>query len=250
MKVGFLGTGTIAAAMVQGIANDGHQIWISERNQVISSQLSQQFSVVTVADNQTVVDQADTVIICLLVDTARQILPTLNFRPEQQILSVMVPMALAEVSGLVAPAFAEAIFIPFPFIRQGNSPLLVYPQSNTLETLFGQRNELVILSNETDLQSYLSAQAILLPTIKLLHEATGWLQERVGEDVSAETFIRLLIGGYLTADPLDQPNVLAQALIDLGTEGGLNAQLRDHFAEHGVYEALREGLDAIEKRLS
>lgn len=249
MKVGFLGTGTIAAAMVHGIVKDNHHIWISQRNQTISAELSKQYSSVTLAENQIVIDHSDTIIICLLADTARVILPTLNFHSKQRILSAMVGMGFAELVAMVAPAVCEAIFIPFPFIRQGNSPVLVYPKSDTLDALFGKRNELIVVQDESALQSYLAAQAVLSPTVKILYETVRWLQKRVGQGVSAEKFIRLLVGGYLMADPLDQSEVLAKALRDLGTEGGFNAQLRDHFYELGVYETLVQGLDKLETQL-
>ena len=249
MIVGFLGTGTIAAAMVHGIVEDNHHIWISQRNQAISAELCKKFSAVRVADNQIVIDRCDTIIICLLADTARVILPTLNFHSTQRILSVMVGMSVSELGTMVAPAVCEAIFIPYPSITQGNSPLLVYPKSDTLDALFGKRNEVIVVKDESALQSYLVAQAVLSPTVKILHETVLWLQKRVGQDVSAEKFIRLLIGGYLMAGPLDQSEVLAKALRDLGTEGGLNAQLRDHFYERGVYEILVDGLDELEKQL-
>ena len=250
MKIGFLGTGTIASAMVQCLASGNHQIVISERNRTISAELSQKYSNVNVADNQTVIDISDVVIICLLADVAQSILPALTFRPDQKILSVMVGFSFEELSSLVSPAVYEAVFIPYPFIKRGNSPLLVYPQSDTLQALFGEQNELIRMQSEADLQSYLAAQAILLPTVNLLNNSVEWLQKRVGDTVSAEKFIRLLVGGYLTAESLDQPGVLAEAMVDLGTEGGLNAQLRDHFAQHGVYDALADGLDQLEKRLS
>ena len=32
MKIGVIGTGTIATAVVQGIAGDGHQITVSDRS--------------------------------------------------------------------------------------------------------------------------------------------------------------------------------------------------------------------------
>lgn len=249
MKIGFLGTGTIAAAIVEGIVNDGHEIWVSERNRQISADLQSRLPI-HVADNQTVLDNSDTIIISLMADVASDLLPTLTFKSNQIIFSVMVGIHFAEMTELVNPATFDAIFIPFPFIKQGNSPILVYPKSATLSALFGASNELVELEREADLQTYLAAQAVLSPTVKILHETVGWLQQRVGDDPQAEKFIRLLIGGYLLADPLDQPNILSNALKDLGTEGGLNAQLRDHFGENGVYETLQAGLDSLEKRLS
>ena len=161
---------------------------------------------------------------------------------------VVVGITFAELNEWVAPAQEVGTFIPYPFIAQGASPLLVYPQSDTLEALFGKRNHLITLNSEADLNSYLAAQAVLSPTVKLLHETAQWLTTRTGDGLSAEKFLRILIGNYLTATPLDQPDTLPAMLRDLSTEGGLNAQLRDHFTDQGVYETLEEGLNKLEKR--
>ena len=248
MRLGFIGTGTIAAAMVNGIAKDGHEIVVSERNARISAELAQTHPNVTIADNQTVADQSDIIIIGLLDSAARHVLPALTFQSHHRVFSVVVGITFAELTEWVAPAREVGTFIPYPFIAQGDSPLLVYPQSETLTALFGERNHLIPLTSESDLNSYLAAQAVLSPTVKLLHETAGWLTKRTGDAVSAEKFLRILIGNYLTATPLDQPDTLAAMLRDLGTEGGLNAQLRDHFTDAGVYQTLENGLNELEKR--
>ncbi|MEM6769907.1 MAG: NAD(P)-binding domain-containing protein, partial [Bacteroidota bacterium] len=126
MRVGFLGTGTIAAAMVRGIAGERHEIVVSERGRKFSAELSTEFPNVTIADNQTVVDESDVVIVGLMADVAREVLPTLRFRPNQHVFSVMVGIGYAELQAILSDVAEVGIFIPFPFIATGGSPLLVY----------------------------------------------------------------------------------------------------------------------------
>ena len=104
MRIGFVGTGTIAAAMVNGIVADGHEIFVSERNAVISAELATQHPNVTVADNQAVVDNSDIVILGLLAPAARVVLPELTFYSRQRVFSVIVGITFAELSAWVAPA--------------------------------------------------------------------------------------------------------------------------------------------------
>ena len=250
MRIGFIGTGVIASAIIEGIVADGHQIYVTERSRANSSRLAEKFDNVTIADAHLIASQCEVIIVCLMADTAREICPSLQFQAHQRVFSVMVGIPHEEWCELVEPAAEAGIFIPFPFIAQGGSPLLVYPQSDTLAEIFGGRNHLVTLPNEEALNSYLAAQAILLPTAKLLHEASQWLVSRTGDEVSAERFIRILVGGYLTAEDYDQTAVFPAMLQDLSTEGGLNAQLRDHFGTNGVYKILGSGLNQLEDRLS
>ena len=250
MRIGFIGTGTIATAMVRGIASDNHQIIVTKRSRVNSAQLANDYPNVTVtADPQTVIDNSDTIFVCLLTDTAKALLPTLTFQPHQQVYSVIVGIDLAALTQITSPAAECGILIPFPFIAQGNSPILAYPQSERLETIFGGRNHIITLSSEEELNSYLAAQAVLSPTINLVHQTAAWLSQRTNDPNSAEMFLRTLIGGSLTAAAITDSNVLATSLQELNTEGGLNAQLRNHFIDSGVEDILHAGLNKLESRL-
>ncbi len=249
MRIGFIGTGTIAAAMVTGIVADGHQIVVSERNHEKATQLSNAYENVSIASNQGVIDQTDVIILGLMANTARDVLPTLNFKAHQEVFTVMVGIDLEEMPALVAPATICSILIPYPFIAKGNSPALVYPAHATLDAIFGARNDLIALPSEDALKSYLAAQAILSPIIKQLHIANTWLIGKTGDEKSSEQFLRSLIGNYLTSVPVGEPGALTDMLVDLGTEGGLNAQLRDHYEAHGAYAMLEDGFEMLLKQL-
>jgi len=250
MNIGFIGTGVIATAMIHGIAADDHQIFITERSKKNSHTLSDAYFNVTIADSQAIIDKCEAIFVCLMADVARELLPTLKFRADQHVFSAMVGITHEQFGALVAPAKDVSIVIPFPFVAQGGSPLLSYPASEMLDAIFGGRNHIVPLADEASLNSYLAAQAVLSPTVKLIHETNQWLAARTGDEANGERFLRILIGGYLTAVDYEQTAVLPAMLQDLSTEGGLNAQLRDYFAEQGVYQTLQEGLNQLETRLT
>ncbi|MEM7115946.1 MAG: NAD(P)-binding domain-containing protein [Chloroflexota bacterium] len=248
MKIGFIGTGMIATAMVEGIVHDGHDIFVTERSRANSTRLANTYANVTVADSQAVIDKSEVVILALVDKAARVVLPDLVFRPEQQVFSVIVGIDFAEMTQLVQPATMAGIFIPYPHIAKGGSPLLAYPASDTLEAIFGNKNTIIPMAEESMLNSYLAAQGVLCPTVKLLLETSRWLTQRIGDAESAETFVRVLVGSYLLGVDEGETAVL-QSLVDaLGTEGGLNAELRDHFTDQGVYNILHSGLDQLETR--
>ena len=83
--VGFIGTGVIAAAMVRALAKNRTQVLVSERNAETAGELASLYDTVSIRSNQGVVDGADVVIICLMDDVARQVLPRLQFRPSVQV---------------------------------------------------------------------------------------------------------------------------------------------------------------------
>ncbi len=248
MNIGFIGTGMIATAMVDGIAHDGHDIVVTKRSIENSTRLVNSYPNVSSGNSQFVIDQSDIVIVSLLDSTARNLLPELSFRSDQIVFSVVVGIDFAEFKQLVLPAKMESIFIPYPHIAKGNSPLLAFPASDTLEAIFGRKNTIIPMAEESMLNSYLAAQGILCPTVKLLEETSQWLTQRIGDAHSAETFIRILVGSYLLGVDAGETAVLTKLVDALGTEGGLNAELRDHFKNQGVYDILHSGLDKLEER--
>lgn len=248
MRIGVIGTGVIASAVVTGIAGDGHSILVSERNRIRSGDLAARFDNVGVADNQAVVDGSDLVLVALMADVAPGVLAGLQFREGQRVVSLSAGLALSRVAANVAPAVAEAVLIPFPAIAAGGSPVLVCPPSEMLAGIFGRNNHVIGVADEAGMPPFMAAQALLSPVLKLLDEAAAWMAERTGDRAAAEQFLRILIGGGITAAPLDQSGVLAAMLADLNTEGGFNAELRQHFEAGGMFDLLAAGLDKLEGR--
>jgi len=249
MRIGIIGTGTIASAMVRGIAADGHQITVSMRSATRAAELAQAYDCVSIAPNQGVLDQSDVIFLGITADIAETVLTALTFSPDHRVISLMAGPSLTQVAAQIAPATAEALMIPFPAIAYGNSPILTSPASPLLQQIFGASNTVIALADPADLNSYLAAQAVLSPSIKLLADTAKWLGSRIDNPQQAEAFLRQLIGGSLLAEPLGASGVLDRMIADLNTLGGLNAQLRDLLQDRGTFQALQDGLDQLETRM-
>lgn len=241
MRLGVIGTGTIATAAMRGIAGDGHQITVSRRSAANAEGLARDFANVTIADNQAVLDESDVVFVALLAGNAPQILRELRFRPDQRVITLMTGITPDEVAALVAPARVEAQMLPFPAVANGGSPILVLGAPGLVQTLFGARNQVFALPDAAEMDAYLCAQALLSPVARMVADAAGWLGGRVTDGAQAEAFLRALIASSL-ADM--ESNALVQAL---NTPGGYNQRLRLHMEASGMSSALTEGLDALER---
>ncbi|MEM7438012.1 MAG: NAD(P)-binding domain-containing protein [Pseudomonadota bacterium] len=241
-KVGFLGTGAIAAAMVKGLSGQGHQILVSERSHNTATELSDAFEEVSVAPNDAVVANSDILILCLMADTARAVLPNLPFRADQSVLSVMADVPLADLADLCAPATNFAIFIPLPFIATGSCPLPVTPESLVLEELFGSKNIIIPCRDEKALNAHFAACSLASVTFAQMQETASWLAQHTGDANGAEAYIKALLGGYIP-----QIETLASAIADLNTEGGFNQTLRLHMDP--ARGQLKDGLDQFAPRL-
>jgi pyrroline-5-carboxylate reductase len=249
MNIGFIGTGEIAAAMVHGLEGKGHAIFVSERNGHVAADLAAEVAGLTVAPNQSVLDQADIVFLCLMADVARDVLPGLVFREDHKVISAMVGVDLAALSGMCAPATEIAITIPMPFIAKGGCPLPVFPESEALRMLFGADNQIIPLSEEAAMNPHFAASALSSALFSMLDVGADWLAAHTGDPRGAEAYVSSLFAGYFNHLPTDGDGRFAEVISALSSPGGLNATLREHLKREGVYDALQSGLDGFEDRL-
>lgn len=248
MRVGFLGTGEIATAMVRGLAGRGHQIVVSARNAEKAAQLAAEVPQVTVAENADVVAQSDTVFLCLMAETARQVLPDLPFRADQAIVSAMADVSLAELQTLCAPATEIAITIPLAAIAQGGSMLPVTPSSPALQALFGKTDTILPVASEHALNAHFAGTALCAPLLALMQSGSRWLAAETGDAKGAEQYVAGIFAAFLR-DVASGKADFDTLLQSLATEGGLNAHMKSHMAKAGAPEALVQGLDALKPRL-
>ncbi|AHD02263.1 NAD(P)-binding domain-containing protein [Leisingera methylohalidivorans] len=240
MRLGFLGCGTIASAVVRGLAGKGHQITVSERSKAHSAMLAKAFGDVTAAGNQAVIDASDVIFLGLLAETAEGILKELAFREDQRVISFMAGADLCRVAELTAPAEAASVMIPFPGIALGGSPVMVLGDTALVGWIFEPDNRVFALQDGAELNAYLSAQAVLSPAVRLVGDAAEWLGNRVSDKAQGEAFLRMLVSTSL------QASGCAELIDALNTPEGYNQRLRLHMEKAGLRTSLAEGLSAIE----
>lgn len=249
-RIGFLGAGEIASVMVQTIAGDGHQITVSRRSEQVSAALEAAYPGLRRAENQTVIDNSDIVVLCLLADVARAALPGLSFRKGQTVISVMARMSVGELQELCAPARDICMAIPLPPMPMGGTPLACYPENPRLTEIFGAHAQIHPCPSEAALNAHFAATGMLLPFLDQIDLTAGWLAGFTGDKGQASAYLAGLIGGYcrLLTGPEAPP--LAQLRAGLGTEGGLNQTLSKALKDSGAHNALRDGLDGLRAGLN
>jgi len=241
-NIGIIGLGTIATAVAEKLAEDGHRLTVSVRSQANSERLAARYANVTVAENQKVAHDCDILFLGTTAHVASKTLKAISFQEGQQIISLMADLSFEATAGLVAPATLSARMIPFPSIGTGGSPILTFGDEDLIQGLFGLTNPVLVLENEAELRSYLCAQAVLSPAVNMVREAAQWLRQNGASDSeAAEEFLRSLVGSSLMASRCED------LLTDLNTQGGYNQRLRQHMQDAGMGKHLREGLDHLLK---
>ena len=239
MQIGVIGTGTIATAVIHGIAGDEHQIFISARNAQNAQMLSETYENVHICDNQEIIDKSDLIFLGLMPDVAMSILPDLSFHKGQIIISFIADLSLEAIATLVTPATAQAMMLPYPNIAHGHSVIPLMGDKTMIEKVFGQKHALTILRSQAEINALLCAQAVLSPVAKMIDDTANWLAENGVDKTCGEPFLRLLIASNL------QGLSAADLLSSLNTEGGYNQRLRQHIDQAEMPKALTDGLDKL-----
>lgn len=248
MRIGFIGTGEIASAMVQGLAGQGHQIMVSERNPQTAQHLQATYPEVAIGTNAQVIAGADVVFLCLMADVARIVLPDLTFEPGQSVVSVMVDVPLTDLQMLCAPATDIAITIPLSAVAIGGSMLPVYPGSAALTELFGSTDTVFSVASEMALNAHFAGSALSAPLIDLMRSGSRWLAQQTGDEGAAEAYVAGVFEAFLRQMRSGEAD-FDTLLQGLATAGGLNAHMKAKMQEAAAHEALIEGLESLKPRL-
>ena len=246
--IGFIGTGEIASAMVNGITNQGHKIYVSERGVKYASKLAL-LNDVQITNNQELIDKSDIIILCLLKNTAEKVLPKLNFKKDKKIISVMVDVSFYDLATLCNPAQEIEITIPLPFIAGGNCPLPCYPTGMIVSELFSKKNRIFVVNTEVGLNAHFAVSAMASVILSQAKISSKWLSHFTNDKENSEAYILEMLGEYLSNVSRSNNIDLSNALDSLNTPGGLNQTLRNHMEASNISGNLVAGLDGFRDRL-
>lgn len=247
-RLGFVGTGHIAAAMVRFLTARGHDFAVTERNRSVSMFLARDADV-TVAEPQAVVDGSDVLFLCLRPNVAAEVIGALDFRRDQRIVSVMAGIPRATLERLCAPATTFVQTIPLSHLERGGCPLAAFGDSALLSELFEPDNPVVEVSTEAALNAHFAVTALVPGVLDILATGAGWLREQTGDAVGTEFYTTQLIDGFLAAMEKESAGRLAAERDAMATEDTLSLQMVEGLRGGGMQGTLIATMDAIRARL-
>lgn len=246
MQLGFIGTGVIAAAMVEGLGGDAV---LSPRGAGVAADLARRFPGVTVADsNQAVVDQCDLVVLAIRPQVAEEVVRSLRFRSGQKVLSLVAATPIETIRAWTRPDLTITRAIPLPFVAERRCVTPVFPPDPEVMALFDRLGQAVgcLTPHEFDLLAV--GSALMGSYFGLLSTAQDWLVREGLPEASARSYLAGLFAN-LGRVAEARPESFDRLRDEHSTRGGLNEQMFRVLAETGGTEALRRALDAVLKRV-
>lgn len=251
MRIGFVGTGRIAEAMVTGLCGGPtppEQVLLSPRTAAIAERLAAAFAPARVAaSNEEVVADSDVVVLAVRPDDTEQVVRKLTFRPDQRVVSVIALMPLQRIGELVRPA-AVVRALPLPTTALRDGPLVLCPDEPWARTVLNPLGTVFGVDDEQSLDALWVPTALIAPHLQELATVADWVIRQGVPSTVADAFVRSMFAGLSTwarASDEDLDALCAESQ----TPGGLNEQALAQLRDAGQYRNLDAALDAVLARL-
>jgi pyrroline-5-carboxylate reductase len=253
MKVGFIGTGSIAEAVIQGLctcAQPPDHIWVSPRNQKRAQRLASTYARVTVAErNQDVVDHSDWIFITVKPDTAVQVLSELRFREGQQVVNCVSTLKLEQAQTLIDAPVGLFKAIPLTPIALHLGPVAFTPPDAELRALFDRVGTAVEAENETALRALAAATAQIASFYALQATTQAWLEKNGIAAKEAKAYVSSMYHALATLAASPQAPSFDALLNEAATPEGLNEQALSQLNAAHWLGHFESSLDAVQARL-
>jgi len=180
--IGFIGTGTIAAALVTGFCSGGdldHQIFLSPRNAARGAELAGRFANVTVcASNQEVLDRSEWVVLAVVPSVGEEILRPLRFRPDHRVVNLLSDRSLPEVAGWIGPTRTLVHLVPLSFAARRTGPIALYPADRDAAALFSPLGEIVAVDTPEQVRALGAITGLMCGYYTLLRDVAAWGRDK------------------------------------------------------------------------
>lgn len=241
LRLGFLGTGTITSAIVAGICTDGYlrcPILLSPRSERIARHLAATFAQVHVASsNQAMVDGSDVVVLAVRPQIAAEVLQSLTFREDHQVISLVATFSRGRITELVGPANEVVCAVPLPLVASHRGPTAIYPAGGAAASIFERLGMVVEASSEAELQALWASTSVMATYFRLQESLVEWLVAQGIDAAAARDYMAMLFDG-LGRVPQTTDLPFGKLAKEFATKGGLNEQCAAQLAQAGVFESL------------
>jgi pyrroline-5-carboxylate reductase len=251
--LGIVGVGAIAEAIVTGLCEGEDtptSIHLSPRNAVRSSRLAARYPSVHVVDsNQTVVERADVVLLCVRPQDAGAALSDLAFRAPQAIISVIAGLPIGALRPLVAPAEVIVRAIPLPAVARRAGLTAIHPGREPARGIFDRLGGAIAVDDERAFDALSASTATIAAHLAYLDTINRWLANRGIPQADATRYVAAVFGALSETLPGIQTTDFKALADEYATAGGTNEQFLKALRRAGTFDTVERALDDVARRL-
>tara|TARA_Y100000591_G_scaffold218275_1_gene189812 strand:- start:252 stop:1019 length:768 start_codon:yes stop_codon:yes gene_type:complete len=252
MKLGFIGTGQISKAVINGIINSKikySKIYISKRNSKVSKILSRKSKKIFILkENQKILDLSDWVFLAITPTVGNRIIKNLKFKKKHTVISFISTIKMKELKKLIKIKAKIVRAIPLPPISLRKGPVPIFPPNKQVKNFFNNLGNTIELQNENLSLNFWVNSAMMAPFYELLQTLSEWLIKKGVKKDKAQKYVTSLFAA-LSEDAFKKSENLKKLVKDSQTPKGLNEQAVEELRKLGFYKSLNKVSESILSRL-
>ena len=252
MKLGFIGTGTITTAVIEGLLKSKArlgQINISLRSKKNSSKLRRKSKKIRVFNkNQEIIDQSSIVFVSLLPKVASKELTKLKFKKGQIVVSFVSTLNLKTLKELCKPVTKIVKAAPLPMAEDGLSPTIIYPNQKIVKSLFELIGTVVVAKNENQNNHLWVMSSFMATYVSIIKTLKKYLQKNKVQKQDADKYLNTFLTGMLF-EMNNQNFDLDKSVKLLQTKGGINEELLKRLEKDKFFKKMENNFNKIYLRL-
>ena len=253
MKLGFIGTGQISKAVINGIINSKinySKIYISKRNTKISSNLKKKSKKILIfKNNQEIINRSDWVFLAVTPSVGNKILKKLKFKKKQTVISFISTIKMNELKKYIKVTSKIVRAIPLPPISLKKGPVPIFPPNNKVKLFFDQIGTTVEIKNEKSSLNFWATSSMMAPFYELLKTLSSWLISKGIKKNDAQKYITSLFVALSEDAMVNSKKDLKILVKNSQTPKGLNEQAVNELRKSGFYKSLNKTANNVLKRL-
>ena len=253
MNIGFIGTGTIATSVIEGLFRSKikvKQILISERSKKNSAALSRKFKRVKVVNNnQEIIDKSSWIFIAVVPKVAKSILQNLHFKKNQTIISFVSTANMTFLKKTLYPATNIIKAAPLPTIKHKLGPIVLFPNNKKVTNFFNQLGKAVVASTEKENNQLWTITSTMAIYFEFCNTLEMWLVGKKVKADKAKAMVASLMFG-LSHTMLTSKTKTKDLIKEYQTKKGINEELLLRLKKAGVFTKMNGALTKILDRIT
>ena len=253
MNIGFIGTGTIASAVITGIFKSNiayKKIIISPRNKDKARELKKKFNSIKIAkNNQEIINSCNWIFLSITPTVGKKIIDKLDFKASQTIISFISTISLAQLKKAIKVKAKIVRAIPLPPIALKKGPVPICPPNKKVKEFFDKIGTTIEIKNEESSINFWATSGMMAPFYEILRVMTNWLVKKGIKRNNAQKYITSLFLSLSEDAVANSSKDLKYLVKDSQTSKGLNEQGVKELTKLGFYKKLEKTLNSIHKRL-
>ena len=255
MRLGFIGTGNITSDVVTGICKSKisfKKIILSPRNKNKAKSLKKVFKkkIYIAKNNQEVIDKSEWVFLGVLPEVGEKILPKLNYKSNQMIVSFISTINYSQLKKIVKKKVTIVRAIPMPPISLGKGPVAIFPPNKKVKNFFNKIGTTIEIRSEKLSNNFWATSGTMAAFYELLKVLSDWLVKKGLKRNQAQQYITSLYSALAELAAANSNKHLKYFVAESQTPGGLNWQGVNQLRKSGYYKSLEKTITNILKRLS